>query len=66
MPYKNKIQSSVTFEIDSVKYELKRDEFTLFEWFAAMGGLGSVSLAIAQILHLLESPHYFVTAAMVA
>ena len=52
--------------MDSVKYEVIREEYTLLDWVAAIGGLGSILLGVAQTLHQLESPHYFVTAAMAA
>ena len=51
LPYRNKIQSAVTFEMDSVKYEVIREEYTLLDWVAAIGGLGSILLGVAQTLH---------------
>ena len=52
--------------MNSVKFDLIRKEYMLLDWFAAVGGLVSVALALAQIISLLESPHYFVTSAMIA
>ena len=66
MPYKIPIQTAITYEMDSIKVDLIRNEYTLLDWFASIGGLGSIGLAIAQLFSLLESPHYFVTSAMIA
>ena len=66
MPYKIPIQTAITYEMDSIKVDLIRNEYTLLNWFASIGGLGSMGLAIAQLVSLLESPQYFVTSAMIA
>ena len=52
--------------MNSVKFDLIRKEYMLLDWFAAVGGLFSLVLALAQMVALLESPHYFVTSAMIA
>ena len=66
LPYLNLMQIAVTFEIDSTLYEYIRHELMLSDWFAAIGGLMSLFLAVAGVFHLFESPHYFVTSAMLA
>ena len=66
MPYKNNFQTAVTYEVDTTKYVLIRNEFKLLDWAANIGGLISIFLATSQLFHVLESPHYFVTSAMIA
>ena len=66
LPYAIPIQTAITYEMNSVKFDLIRKEYMLLDWFAAVGGLVSLALALAQIVALLESPHYFVTSAMIA
>ena len=56
----------MTYEIDLTKYELIKKDFTLLEFLSGFGGLISIFLAITQVIHLFESPHYFVTSAMMA
>ena len=66
MPYVIPIQTAITYEMDSVKYDLIRQEYMLLDWFASIGGLVSIALALADMVSRLESPHFFVTSAMIA
>ena len=51
--------------MNSDKVELFRKEYMLLDWFASVGGVGSIALACAKIFSMIKSPHLFVTSALI-
>ena len=65
MPYLQKYQTAVTFEVDSTKYEMTRVEFTFFNWLATVGGLSSIALAFSNLAGAFDNAQMFVTSALI-
>lgn len=66
LPYKRQFQAAVTFEIDPDKHEVRKIEYTLFEYLSAIGGLSSIFMSISQTLGHLDDAQVYVTSAMVS
>lgn len=65
MTYDRNLASAVTFEIDSTKYVVKRQEFTLLDWIASLGGLASLLYTCAwSLAFIMDSPQMFVVSDM--
>ena len=56
MPYLEKYQVGITYEVDSTQYDLTRQDFTVFEWISNVGGLGFLFSAAALFVGWLNSP----------
>lgn len=50
----------------STKYELIKSEYSYFDFFSSLGGLGSLLLGIQQVVSALEMPQLYVAADMLA
>ena len=66
MPYLEKYQIGVTFEIDSTKHDLERQDFTVFEWISNVGGLGFLFSGAAVFVGWLNTPQLWITSAMLS
>ena len=65
LPYNRRFQIAVTYEIDSSRYEIVRVEYSFFDWLSAIGGLGSIILAVSKLVSALDSPQRYVTSALI-
>ena len=66
MPYEEKYQLAITYEVDPTEYQQERSDVTLFEWLSGVGGLGFLFRFSHLIIKFSDNPDMFVTSAMVA
>ena len=56
----NVVATAVSFEVDSTRYEMIRNEFSIVEWLAGLGGLFSFLNLFPKIISYLDSPQLLV------
>ena len=66
LPYANKYQIAITYEVDPTQYQMERIDFTLFEWLSGIGGLGFMFRFCQLVVKWSDNPDLFVTSAMLA
>ena len=66
MSYHEDYQFAITYEIEQVKFELIRREYSFFNYFSSLGGFGSLLLGLSKILNILDSPQLYVASDMAA
>ena len=66
MPYTQKYQVGITYEVESTQFVLTRQDFTVFEWISNVGGLGFLFSAATLFVGWLNSPQMWITSAMLA
>ena len=64
MPYLEKYQVGITYEIDSTQHNIERQDFTVFEWISNVGGLGFLFTGATVFVGWLNSPQLWITSAM--
>ena len=52
---------AITFEQDSRKYLVIRNEFSWFDWIASIGGISSLMFSMAKIIGTTDDPNLFVS-----
>ena len=57
---------AITFEQDSTKYLVIRNEYSWFDWIASIGGLSSLFFSLAKIIGKTDDPNLFVSQQLMA
>lgn len=68
LPYNNKFQNSVTFEISENMIVMSRIDYGIFDWLADIGGLFKILqigifILISKLIE--DGPHLFITSTLI-